>query len=249
MFNKKSCLISVLFFFTLISKQVYAENPDPNSLIKRADEYRQLYKDAVMNVRLTRMVGQKKDGESRLKVALRDDASLIRITSGPDSGQQVLMTAQGLWVKLPRSTRNVRITPLQRLLGDAAVGDIGRMHWYGDYAAQFSTPSEGVVEGKSVWLLELKANSSLATYARITVSLSKEDSHPIAAEFFLKSGKAIKNVVFGPVEVINDRKGIKRMEFFDLIKKDNSTQMLIEQIKPVILEPRWFNLESLGEWE
>lgn len=232
-----------------LSASAHAQMPDPVSLVQRADEYRQIYKDAVMEVHLTRMIGQQKEGESRLKVAVRGaSASLIQVMQGADAGQQVLMIDEGLWVKLPRSTRNVRITPLQRMLGDAAVGDIGRMRWQDDYGAQFADPAEGVVDGVAVWRLELNARSPLATYTRIVAGIAKSDARPLVAEFFLKSGKPVKAVRFGPLESINDRKGIRRMDFQDLIKQDHHTELAIERITPTTLEPRWFTLEALGQW-
>lgn len=228
----------------------WAQRPDPESLVRQADAFRQVYRDATMDIRLTRTVPGQPTEESRLKVALRGtNSALIRVTQGLQAGQQVLMTDEGLWVKLPRSTRSVRITPLQRLLGDAAVGDIGRLRWQDDYSTRFADPAEAVVDGVAAWRLALDARSPLATYTRVEAAVAKSDGRPLAAEFFLRSGKAAKRVRFGPVEAINDRQGIRRMALHDALKADSRTDLLIEQVRPVAVEARWFSLETLGQWE
>lgn len=243
-------LVALAAASVLGSAAALAQKPDPGALVRQADSYRQAYRDAVMDIRLTRTSNREPPEESRLKVALRGaNASLIRVTHGAQAGQQVLMTDEGLWVKLPRSARSVRITPLQRLLGDAAVGDIGRLRWQDDYEARFAEPAEGMTEGVSAWNLELQARSPSAPYARVAASLAKADGRPLAAEFFLKSGKAAKRVRFGPLESINDRQGIRTMELQDTIKADSRTEMVIERVRPMTVDARWFTLETLGQWD
>lgn len=227
-----------------------AEAPDATHLIAKADALRQVYTEAVMQVRLTRQGGEDAGKETLMKVAVRGaDASLIRVLQGADQGQQLLMLNEGLWVKLPRSTRTVRITPMQRLMGDASVGDIGRLRWQEDYQARYAEPAETTLEGVPAWRVELTARGEGATYPRLIATLAKQDARPLEAEFFLKSGKAIKAVRFGPVEPINDRRGIRRMEFRDLVKTDSRTLMVLEKVEPRSLEARWFTLESLGSWQ
>lgn len=241
-----------LFAAALLAVSALARGaaPDPAELVRRADNYRQVYDAAVMAVRLTRFEGQERLRDSQLKVAIQGtEKSLIRVVEGADAGQQMLMTGEGLWIKLPRSTRTVRITPMQRLLGEASVGDIGRLRWHDDYAVRYAQPEEGIEGETPCWHLELTARSELATYPRILVSVAKADARPLKAQFFLKSSKAIKSVEFGPLEKINDRQGIRRMVFRDMIKTENRTEMVLEKVSPRALEPRLYALETLGEWQ
>lgn len=246
--DRRSFLVAALA--SGLAGRAAAATPEPLELVKRADDFRQIYHDSVMSVKLTQWSGAEQTGESRMRVAIQGtEASLIRVAQGVDAGQQMLMLKAGLWVKLPRSSRTVRITPMQRLLGQASVGDIGRMRWQDDYAARYADTPETTVGGVAAWQLDLTALSDLATYPRVLAAVAKSDGRPLEASFFLKSGKAIKAVRFGPVEKINDRQGIRRMEFRDLLKEDQRTELAIEQVEPKVLEPRLYALESLGEWQ
>lgn len=221
---------------------------NPQDMVRRADSFRQIYPDALMNLRLTKYVGKQRERESVLKVAVDgSEKSLIQVVEGAELGQQMLMLDIGMWVKLPRSTRAVRITPMQRLLGEAAVGDIGRMRWQDDYLARLAEP-EAAAQHADATTLELTAKSSLATYPRILLTVSTAQGYPLEATFFLKSGKPIKSVTFDKPVKINDRAGIKRMVFRDLLKPENSTEMVVEQIVPSTLEPRLYSVEALGQW-
>ncbi|MDH4275805.1 MAG: outer membrane lipoprotein-sorting protein [Gammaproteobacteria bacterium] len=240
---------SVLAITAFTINSVYAAPPDAQTLVKRADEFRQLYSAAIMDVRLVQFHGEKSERESHLKVAVQgSDKSLIRVIEGADAGQHMLMTNEGLWIKLPRSTRTVRITPMQRLLGEASVGDIGRMRWQDDYTAEYGTNAEIELAGEAAWLLELTAKSDMAVYPHIQLAVSRANARPIEATFFLKSGKSFKSVTFDKPVTINDRLGVKRMVFKDLIRPENRTEMVMEQTLPKALSKQMYALESLGEW-
>jgi hypothetical protein len=245
--------VKVVFTVAALSlaSPAWAQRPDARQLVASADALRQVYPDAVMQVRLNHLSEASVQKDSLLRVAVRgSEASLIRVLQGPDQGQQLLMLDEGLWVKLPRSARTVRITPMQRVLGDASVGDIGRLRWQDDYEARYADPPETVLDGVPAWRLELAARREGATaYSRIVATVAKQDSRPLHAEFFLKSGKPIKAVIYGPVEPINDRSGIRRMEFRDLVKSGSRTLLVVEKVEPKAIDPQYFSLERLGSWQ
>jgi hypothetical protein len=53
--------------------------------------------------------------------------------SPAEPGQKVLMLGDDFWLLMPGSQRAMRITPMQKLLGDASTGDIATMNWADDY--------------------------------------------------------------------------------------------------------------------
>lgn len=244
--------VGLLMSFALCSfaLNAHADRPAVGTLVARADALRQVYQDAVIQVRMTRLSGDDAGRESLLHVAVHGaDVSLIRVVQGIDQGQQILLRPEGIWVKLPRSARAVRITPAQRLLGDASVGDIGRLRWQDDYEARYAEPAEVLHEGQLAWRVDLMARSEAAAYPRILAILARSDGRPLQAEFLLKSGKPIKSVRFGPVEAVNDRRGIRRMELRDLLRGEGLTRVVQEKVEPRVLDERLFSLESLGSWQ
>ena len=242
-------LASALLVSASYMAPAVAASYDPQALVRQADDFRQLYPNVLMQVRLTKFVGAVQDRETLLKVAVHgSEKSLIQVIEGADRGQQVLMTAEGLWVKLPRSTRAVRITPLQRMLGEASVGDIGRIRWQDDYVARLA-PDTSPGRDEATVQLELTARSELAAYPRINLTVAARDGCPLEATYFLKSGKALKTVSFDKPERINNRTGIRKMVFTDLLKPENRTVLVIEQSDPKTLAPRFYALETLGEWQ
>lgn len=222
-------------------------DPDPVVLIRQADSFRQLYDSAELIVRLTRYKGEIKDKDSLLHVAIDgSNKAVVKIIDGTSAGQNILMTNEGLWVKMPRTTKTVRITPIQRFMGEASYGDIGRMRWQEDYIANVNRqPQEALAT--PAWPLTLTAKSNSAVYARIDLWVAREDGRPLEAVFYVKSGKPVKQAQFGEPERINDKIGIRTTTFFDELKPGNRTVMVIERVAPRNWPDRKFALESLGE--
>ena len=99
-----------------------------------------------------------------------------------------------MWVYLPDTSRPVRITPLERLSGDASNGDVARTNYSADYTPTiYATEKLGQTE---CHVLELTAKRKGATYQRILYWLRAEDARPVRAEFYLTSGKHIKSATF-----------------------------------------------------
>ena len=129
-----------------------------------------------------------------------------------------------------------------------ATAGLDRLRHFIATATRLATPAATRVGDVEAWSLDLSARSDLATYPRIALSVARSDARPLTATFFLRSGKAVKTVEFGPLERINDRQGIRRMTFRDQLKAGGGTEMQIEQVTPQGLPQRLFALEALGEW-
>lgn len=61
--------------------------------------------------------------------------SLVLFQSATEAGQKMLMLGDNYWLLMPKSRRPIRITPMQKLLGEASVGDISTLTWSDDYQA------------------------------------------------------------------------------------------------------------------
>ncbi len=109
-------------------------------------------------------------------------------------GQSVLMLSRNMWFMKPGLQKPVPISPRQRLLGQAANGDIAATDYAGDYAAR--ADGEEVIDGERCVVLELTSREKNTTYDRIRYWVSLTRKVGLKAEFYTVSGKHFKTATF-----------------------------------------------------
>jgi outer membrane lipoprotein-sorting protein len=112
-----------------------------------------------------------------------------------DEGKMVLLDGASLWFYDPSSKASVRISAQQRLIGQAAVGDILTVNLAIDYAGSVvgsETIQDGEHANRDCWHLDLKAANDQATYARVEYWVEHGTNYPIKAKFYSDSGKLMK---------------------------------------------------------
>lgn len=132
--------------------------------------------------------------------------SLVLMRSPAEAGQKVLMLGDDFWLLLPGSQRPLRITPTQKLLGDASTGDIATMSWAEDYTGTLvgeegCEPAGAAAAGNaggSVPCLHLSLQSARKglSYARIELWVGKARFEPLRAELYVQSDKLAKLASF-----------------------------------------------------
>jgi hypothetical protein len=68
-----------------------------------------------------------------------------------ERGQKLLMQGDDFWLMMPASQRPLRITPMQKLLGEASTGDIATMTWGEDYDGACSARKRSPASPASSW--------------------------------------------------------------------------------------------------
>jgi len=109
-------------------------------------------------------------------------------------GQSVLMLARNMWFIKPSLQKAVPISPRQRLIGQAANGDIAATDYAGDYDA--TAVGEETIDGERCAVLELVARAKNTTYDRIRYWVSLARKVGVKAEFYTVSGKRFKSATF-----------------------------------------------------
>ena len=66
------------------------------------------------------------------------DKTLVKFLNADVKGQYLLMVDDDMWIYMPNTRKPIRITPLQRLMGNASNGDVARTHYAQDYTAAFN---------------------------------------------------------------------------------------------------------------
>jgi hypothetical protein len=114
--------------------------------------------------------------------------------SPAEKGQKVLMLGDDFWLLMPGSQRPLRITPMQKLLGDASTGDIATLSWADDYGGRV-VGEERCGEVPCLHL-SLAAGRKGVTYQRIELWLGVKLHEPIKAELYVQSDKLAKQAAF-----------------------------------------------------
>ncbi len=159
-------------------------------------------------------------------------------------GQSVLMLARNMWFMKPGLQKPVPISPRQRLLGQAANGDIAATDYAGDYSA--SLAGEETIDGERCVVLELVSREKNTTYDRIRYWVSAVRKVGVKAEFYTVSGKHFKTATFEYANRI-DHDGqqipmVSRMTINDALRPANVTTMRYTDISVRKIDAAVFQL-------
>lgn len=133
---------------------------------------------------------------SKTDPATRQFVNLVQYLEPPrDAGKRVLLGGGALWFYDPTSKTSVRISPQQRLVGQAAIGDVLTVNLAVDYTATLlgtETIEDGGHLQRQCWHLDLKAADDQATYNRSEYWVEQGTYYPIKAKFYSDSGRLLK---------------------------------------------------------
>lgn len=133
---------------------------------------------------------------SKTDPATRQFRNLVQyLEPARDSGKRVLLGEGALWFYDPTSKTSVRISPQQRLVGQAAIGDVLTVNLAVDYSATLLgtvTIEDAEHRKRQCWHLDLKAASDQATYSHAEYWVEQSSYDPIKAKLYSDSGRVLK---------------------------------------------------------
>lgn len=232
-------LIGFLLTYVLVSGAATPAVPDAVALLTRSDTYRNGWPAYVVNVKISDYESGKSDEEHLYQVSQKgSDKTYVEFMSPREKGRHLLMLGDDMWVYLPDTSRPVRITPLERLTGDASNGDVARTNYSIDYSpAYLRAEKVGAVD---CFVLDLTAKRKGATYQRIVYWLRTEDARPVRAEFYLTSGKHIKSATFDDYEQYSGRPLLHRLTLYDEIRHNSHSVLEYNGATPRELPDKLF---------
>lgn len=217
-----------------------------SQLVKAADRSRNGWAAFVVDVEITNYKGEKVDAVSSYQVFIKgSDKSLVKFQDPVDKGKFLLMTEDFMWFYLPSASRPIRISPLQRLSGNASNGDVAQLSLLDNYSA--SLLPDGEAAGKPAYVVDLVAKRESATYQSVRYWISQDSLLPQEAEFRLTSGKPSKKVVFAEYEKVDGRTLLRRQVIYDLLRKGEKTVLDFRKYSPRDLPDKMFNKNYLHE--
>lgn len=207
--------------------------PDVATLLKDADRTRMTADNLQVDTLVqTFKADGSPDKERRYTVfAQSDRRSLVLMQSPAEKGQKVLMLGDDFWLLMPSSQRPLRITPMQKLLGDASTGDIATLSWSNDYAgtlvgegaclpagdskSQEKTASSALSESARCYQISMSAARKGVTYQRIELWVGKTHHEPVRADLYVQSDKLAKQARF-----VLDKPGSRDAQVTDMLLTD-----------------------------
>jgi hypothetical protein len=231
---KQSILCALLGAMTGSASAIEVE-----AILKKTDSFRMQEESTQIDTQVQTFKGGKPDKEKRYQVLIKTGGkSLVLFRSPGEVGQKVLMVGDDFWMLLPGSARPIRITPLQKLLGDASTGDIATMTWSGDYDG--SVVRELDIDGVPCLELELDARRKSLSYQSIVLHVAKHDYRPVHADLFAASKRRLKQARY-VVEQRNGRMAVTKMVLTDEVQGGRETVVNILASKPRQLGDELFN--------
>jgi hypothetical protein len=237
------------FYKTLAALAVAASTAPPalaqdiTALLKDADRYRMSAENLQVDTQVTVFnTDGSPDKERRYTVfAQSDRKSLVLMQSPVEKGQKVLMLADDFWLLMPNTQRPMRITPMQKLLGDASTGDIATMNWAGDYTGTLVGEVPCAPDNKATCLhLSLQASRKGVTYQRIELWIGKTRHEPVRADLFVQSDKLAKQARF-VMDKPSNPTTVSEMVLVDQLSNKKETRIKYLARKDRTVPAEWLN--------
>ncbi|WP_341677348.1 outer membrane lipoprotein-sorting protein [Niveibacterium sp. SC-1] len=209
------------------------------ALLKRADAYRLAADSVKVETRIEVIKNGQLDKERLYTVIARPGReSLVLMRSPAEKGQKVLMKGDDFWMIMPTSQRPIRITPTQKLLGDAAAGDVATLSWSTDYSVTLA--GEDKCGDANCRQLSLKARFPSTTYARIELWVDAKSAQPLRADLYVASDKLAKRAQY-TTEKVEGVPRVTSMAIDDEIATGRRTVLHYESQRPTQAPEEWFN--------
>ena len=217
---------------------------DAAAVLARADAFRNPLPSFSIDVELTSVTPDGKSNTSRFRVYGKGaDRSIVEFTfPQTEKGKYLLMLRDAMWIYMPTASRPIRISPLQRLMGQASNGDVARTNFATDYDAK------SVTEDGDAYVLELVAKDPAVAYNRVTLWIDRQSYEPRRADFYVVSGKLIKRATYRHYGTMAGRRVVTEVEIDDLLRPGNRTTMHYANLIPKENAEKMFTKDSLGKW-
>jgi outer membrane lipoprotein-sorting protein len=236
-------LTAVLLMF--VAGSLFAD--EAADLLKRIDKVRNPYESFEFDLQLT----SHRDATVetyRYKVSGRvDGKSLVEfVAPASEKGKYLLMVDDNMWIYMPNTSRPIRISPLQRLAGDASNADVARGRFAADYNAVIG--GSETIDGHEAQIVDLTARNADVSYTKVKLWVDKKTSHPLRADFYVASGKLFKRAFYRKYAVVDGHEMLTDVDIEDVVRPGRHTEMTYSRLHAATLADRLFNKDQIGKW-
>ncbi|HXZ47591.1 MAG TPA: outer membrane lipoprotein-sorting protein [Usitatibacter sp.] len=174
-------------------------------IVAAADKVRNAQQPFRSTLTLTEYVRGEERSKSVFVLFSKEDPSghfrnLLQYVEPPrDAGKRVLLDGQSFWFFDPASQASVRISAQQRLVGQAAIGDVLTVNLAVDYSATIAgieAIDDAARQKRTCWHLEMKAATDTAVYSRVEYWVEQGTFRPVKGKFYSDSGRLLKIIYY-----------------------------------------------------
>lgn len=194
------------------------------------------------------------------------DAVVVRVYSkaDPGSGQfrtlvrflepardrDKLMLRRGteVWFYDPTPRTSIRLSPQQRLLGQASNGDVMTTNFALDYAATLAgreTITDADRQPRDCLKLDLTATGEAATYARVEYWLDAATRQPVKGLYYAGSGRLLKIAYFRGYRAVLGAERPTETLIIDGVDTSRVTRMVFSDHAAEDIPDAWFQRDFL----
>jgi len=195
-----------IFVATLLMASAACAAPGADAILAASDAIRNPGQPFSVTVTLTEFENGKQVDTSTLTSYARlaqqggQYSSLVRfVLPARDAGKLMLKNGNDMWFYDPTNKASVRLSPQQRLLGQASNGDVVTVNLARDYKATLAGEEEvqdGERRTRKAYKLLLAAAAPDVTYASIEMWVDMQNNRPLKARFFAESSRLLKTVYY-----------------------------------------------------
>lgn len=153
-----------------------------------------------------------------------------------------------LWFFDPSTKASVRISPQQRLLGQASNGDVMSTNLAREYQAHHAG-EESIRDGHGVDRrcvhLKLVANGPHVTYPLADYWIDPDNQHPVMARFQTAEGRLLKTAYFRKFQTVLGRLRPTETVIIDGLDPEWVTLMQSTQVTPRDIPMSWLQRDYL----
>jgi outer membrane lipoprotein-sorting protein len=240
---------------SLLILSVAAHAQTATDIVAASDNVRNPRQPFRATVTFTEYTAGKEQAHEALALFSKEDSqthqfrNVIQYLEPPrDAGKRVLLDGRSLWFYDPASKTSVRISPQQRLIGQAAVGDVLTVNLVVDYSASLigeETIQDAARTERHCWHVELHATNDRAVYNHIDYWVEKGSFFPIKGKLYSDSGRLLKIIYF---RKFTDRLGAVRPTeeiIIDAVDASLATTATFSDQAYLDIPDAWFQREYL----
>ena len=203
MFERAHRFAPVAALAALLATHAFAQSAQ--EIVAATDRVRNPAQPFRSSLTLTEFVSGQERAHSTFVLFSKEDTArhfrnLLQYVEPPrDAGKSVLLDGRSFWFFDPASQASVRISAQQRLVGQAAIGDVLTVNLGVDYSANVvgnETIDDAARLKRTCWHLDLKASTDTAVYNRVEYWVEQGTFNPVKGKFYSDSGRLLKIIYY-----------------------------------------------------